>query len=167
MNTRVIGSRHLPILARRNRYSGVYHNATDIPIFGSKKYTGPSITNPNTKLILRDQHNTLGTFLGQTGNPIVEYVADLGIHPLYKKRALRQETLKMLLTASTIIHKKLYTKQASSYSVDRLGEILTSKGKATPKIYRILVIQQYTKIIHPNLKSRWVQHLRFDRMERM
>ena len=49
------------------RYTGGFHNATKIPKKGETQYSGPSITNPNTTVILRDQRNTLGNFLGQTG----------------------------------------------------------------------------------------------------
>ena len=84
MNTRVIGSKHLPILMKRARYTGGFHNATKIPKKGEAQYSGPSITNPNTTVILRDQRNTLGNFLGQTGEAKYKHITEMGIHPLYR-----------------------------------------------------------------------------------
>ena len=61
-----------------------------------------------------------------------------------------------LVDAAKIIHSKLHNDQTSSHQVDRIGEILTSTQRGTAKTYRMLVIQQYTKVVHPNMKSRWV-----------
>ena len=94
--------------------------------------------------------------MGQTGDARVKHIADIGIHPLYRTGTMKQETFHKLLEAAKTIHGKIYTDQASSHQVNRLGEILTSTQKGTAKIYRMLVIQQYTRIKHPNTKTRWV-----------
>ena len=88
----MIGSHYIHTLRQRSSYKGKYYTATDIPHITDPPYDGPSITNPNITVILRDQLNTLGTFMGQTGIPRIEHKSDLEIHPLYNKGLLSQHT---------------------------------------------------------------------------
>ena len=100
LGTRVIGSHYIASLRQRSSYKGKFHSATDIPDISATPYDGPSITNPNTALILRDQLNTLGTFLGQTGTPRIKRRSELEIHPLYNKDILTQHTVNTLIEAT-------------------------------------------------------------------
>ena len=66
MNTRVLGSHYLPKLAKR--LCDTYTDGIKIPHINDIPYDGPSISNPCMVLITENQKNTLGAYLGQTGN---------------------------------------------------------------------------------------------------
>ena len=80
MNTRVLGSHYLPKLARRLR--DIEADGIRIPHKDDTPYDGPSITNPRMRLVTLNQKNTLGAYLGQTGNVGSTTIRDLQFHPL-------------------------------------------------------------------------------------
>ena len=107
MNTRVVGSHYIPKLTARVRKAG--KNKMSIPHKSDEPYQGPSITNPNLALIMEDQKNTLGAYVGQVGNITVTRRGDLKLHPLHDRIRIPRETIQMLTKSATIVFKKKIT----------------------------------------------------------
>ena len=162
MNTRVVGSHYIPKLMER--VCKAEKNKMRIPNKSDQPYPGPSITNPNLALIMENQKNTLGAYVGQVGNIRVTQRRDLQLHPLHERIPIPRETIQMLTKSATPVFKKLYHDSPSSWTVDRLGEILCSPQKSTPKMYKLIIKQRYTLTRHPNINGRWtnVMKIRVD-----
>ena len=105
MNTRLIGSHYLPKLIRRTRETN--NNGINIPHKTDEPYAGPSITNPDVAILMENQKNTLGAYLGQIGNVRATTIRDLQFHPLHRKIPIPRDIIHVLTSAAETIFKRL------------------------------------------------------------